>query len=272
VMRSTSKEIIRISTEEEDLRDYSTLVDTAYFNLTRTDEVGLLASDYYDIVCLLHYGAEEKKNTPKYPLNPFHLDDIEVLRIIKSPSHGGRGSIASEDLVEVMRARELSIALMSNVDDCPNTSSSEEEDQQQLKSDGEVQLSEAASLSSRKYYRQLDVREEDGASVSRLTDATGRSLHDIEGGTDFQQLMSPPVDQSQCIPAGTVERRSLPSRLAAIKSRIRTVGTFTSIKSQLYVLSALLLFGLTVAMVITVTLVNTQGKSWTDESSSDLGE
>jgi len=52
VMKNISKEIIRLSTVEDELRDYSTLIDDAYFNQTRTDEVGLLSADYYDIVCL----------------------------------------------------------------------------------------------------------------------------------------------------------------------------------------------------------------------------
>ena len=65
---------------------------------------------------------------------------------------------------------------------------------------------------------------------------------------------------------------SLASRLTAIKGRMRAVGTCTSINSQLYMLSALLLLGLAITMIITVTLVDTEGQSWTDESGSNLGE
>lgn len=82
VMKRLSKDIIYQSTLEEEVRDYSTLMDEALFNLTRTDEVGLLAADFYDIVCLLHHLSMKKRNTIKYPLNPFYLSDEEVENIV----------------------------------------------------------------------------------------------------------------------------------------------------------------------------------------------
>jgi len=68
---------------------------------------------------------------------------------------------------------------------------------------------------------------------------------------------------------------SLVSRLTAIKGRMRAVYTCASIKSQLYILSALLLLGLAITaitMIINVTLVDTEGQSWTDKSDPNLGD
>ena len=324
VMRSTSKEIIRISTEEEDLRDYSTLVDDAYFNLTRTDEVGLLAADYYDIVCLLHYGAIEKREAPKYPLNPFHLSETEVQQIV-APStascdqHDATRAVTSTDLIKAMKARDSSsTALISAVEeDRIYTLSSSLEDEEEDGEEGEVihlhhlyrnEFIDSPSSSStrmmmRRSYQSLQLTEIDDASGrggggggassdGRIDDGSQlspSSLHDItieEGGNSscsISIMMMPSStddddDDDDDVRATTaiVEHRtpspSLASRLTAIKSRMRAVGSCTSIKSQLYMLAALLLLGLAITMIITVTSVDTEGQYWTRESGSNLGE
>jgi hypothetical protein len=72
-MRRISEEIAEMSAEDEDKKDYRSVLDRAFVNLNRTDEVGLLAAEYYYIVCLLHNKNMTKRETPKYPPNPFHL-------------------------------------------------------------------------------------------------------------------------------------------------------------------------------------------------------
>jgi hypothetical protein len=302
VMRSTSKEIIRISTEEEDLRDYSTLVDDAYFNLTRTDEVGLLAADYYDIVCLLHYGAIEKKEAPKYPLNPFHLSETEVRKIV-APTTGSDQPVAtravtSADLIELMKVRESSSTALTSVvnDDRIYTSSlvvvEEEEEEEGVLHLHHLYRDEISSSKMRSYRSVLlSDSEIDSSSGGRAPSGINGlqlsppSLHDIsieEGGYMVMPSSTDDDDHRDLFvhrvatTAVTAEQHrttlSLASRLSAIKGRMRAVGTCTSIKSQLYMLSALLLLGLAITMIITVTLVDTEGQSWTDESGSNLGE
>jgi len=74
-MRAISEEIITISAEDDDSKDYRGVLDIAYrnVNLSRTDEVGLLACEYYYMVCILHNKNMIKRDTPKYPPNPFHF-------------------------------------------------------------------------------------------------------------------------------------------------------------------------------------------------------
>jgi hypothetical protein len=74
-MRSVSEDIIAISAEDDEHKDYRGVLDRAFshVNLDRTDEVGLLASEYYYIVFLLHNKNKIKMETPKYPPNPFHI-------------------------------------------------------------------------------------------------------------------------------------------------------------------------------------------------------
>jgi len=72
-MKRISQEIMDMSAEDEDRKDYQSVLQKAFINLSRTDEVGLLASDYYNIVCLLHNKNLAKREAPKYPPNPFHV-------------------------------------------------------------------------------------------------------------------------------------------------------------------------------------------------------
>jgi len=258
VMRSTSKEIIRISTEEEDLKDYSTLVDDAYFNLTRTDEVGILAADYYDIVCLLHYRNMDKKNAPKYPLNPFHLSETEVRQILASTTGSDQSkasrAITSADLIKLMKARESSIIQPSElfvpslVPDAPPTK--------------EMQLDVLSSFNKRSSYQQVQ-SDQDDCQVKRYPEPFSSS--DVEVGQTYHR------DVSHQNIAVNGQKTSLASRLSSIRNQIRNVGTLTSMKSQLYVLSALLLLGLAITMIVTVSSVHDQGQLWTDESGTNIG-
>ena len=76
-MRNVSAQIVHIIAEEEDHRDYTSVVREAFCNLSRTDEVGILMTDYYHIVGLLDEKNREKKETPKYPFNPFHMPHVD---------------------------------------------------------------------------------------------------------------------------------------------------------------------------------------------------
>jgi hypothetical protein len=250
VMRSTSKEIIRISTEEEDLKDYSTLVDDAYFNLTRTDEVGILAADYYDIVCLLHFRNMDKKDTPKYPLNPFHLNETEVRQIVAFNT--GRDqpeatrAVTSANLIKLIKARESSIIQPSDV--CVPSLVRDASATKEMDLDVLSSFNNRSSLTSpAKIYPEP------------------LSSSDVEVGQTNHR------DASHQYIAVDGQKTSLASKLNSIKNRIRNVGTLTSMKSQLYMLSALLLLGLAITMIVTVSSVHDQGQLWTDESGTNIG-
>ena len=71
VMRKISEDMVHISAEEEEERDYAPLVRAAFNNLGRMDEIGLLAADYYQIISMLQSKSLAKKAKPKNPENPF---------------------------------------------------------------------------------------------------------------------------------------------------------------------------------------------------------
>jgi hypothetical protein len=271
-------------------------VDDAYFNLTRTDEVGLLAADYYDIVCLLHYGAIEKKEAPKYPLNPFHLSETEVRQIVAPTTDRDQleatRAVTSADLIELMKARESSsTALTSAVNDDHFYTSSSVEEEEEILHLHHLYRDEISSSKMRSYQSVLlsEIDSSSGGGAASGIDGlqlSPPSLQDTSIEEAGYMVMPSSTDddddhrdmfvhrEATTVATAEQHRTTLPlaSRLTAIKGRMRAVGTCTSIKSQLYMLSALLLLGLAITMIITVTLVDTEGQSWTDESGSNLGE
>ena len=72
-MKTISMEIVRMSVEDEEKKDFSKLIRDAFFLSSRSDEIGALTNAYFNILCLLHNRSQEKKNTPKYPSNPFYV-------------------------------------------------------------------------------------------------------------------------------------------------------------------------------------------------------
>jgi hypothetical protein len=234
-------------------------VDDAYFNLTRTDEVGILAADYYDIVCLLHFKNIDKKDTPKYPLNPFHLSETEVRQIV-APTTGrdqpkATRAVTSADLIKLIKARESTIIQASDVfvpsllvPDAPPSQ--------------DVKLDVLSTFANRSSYQQVQP-DQDDSHVQKYPEPLSSS--DVEVGQTY------PGDASHQYIAVEVQKTSLASKLNSIKKNIRNVGTLTSMKSQLYMLSALLLLGLAITMIVTVSSVHDQGQLWTDESGTNIG-
>lgn len=77
IMREVSQEITHMAAEEEENKDYSDIVKKSFLKVERSDEVGVLAREFYKITCLLHNKNVEKKERPKYPINPFCVDTVE---------------------------------------------------------------------------------------------------------------------------------------------------------------------------------------------------
>ena len=71
-MLRLSEELIEMSAEDDENKDYRAILRRAYCNLDRTDEIGILAIDYYYLVCMLHNQHADMEEQ-KFPLNPFHI-------------------------------------------------------------------------------------------------------------------------------------------------------------------------------------------------------
>ena len=214
-MRRISEEIAEMSAEDEDKKDYRSVLQKAYVNLNRTDEVGLLAAEYYYIVCLLHNKNMAKRETPKYPLNPFHL-----------------GSDVNYDQLSWVQFISL-------------------------------------------YESRNNVTVARGPVATAVDDSSASMELDVLGSMNMKTRGSAKVYMpvATIVPTETnaksaVQRDS--SKYIDIPKEQKKVGWFTSLKSQLYFLSFVLLVGVTVTMLITVISLSRQGVTWMSSSTTQI--
>ncbi len=71
-MLRLSEELIEMSAEDDENKDYRAILQRLYCNLERRDEIGILAIDYYYLVHALHNQHADMEEL-KFPLNPFHI-------------------------------------------------------------------------------------------------------------------------------------------------------------------------------------------------------
>ena len=213
-MRLISEEITAMSAEDEDKKEYRGLIQKAFVNLSRTDEVGLLAVEYYYILCLLHNKNMEKRNAPKYPPNPFHLG-----------SNVNYDQLSWGQFVQMYESRN-NVQLYSLPATTPAAAA-----EYNASSDLDV----LSSISSRP-----------GALTYTAVATADNAVNNTtspEGGS---------------------------SQYMDVASEQQEVGWCTSMKSQLYFLSSVLLTGVTITMLITVIALSKQGTTWMSTSTSRI--
>jgi len=227
-MRSISEYITEISAEDEDQKDYIGALRRAYFNLNRTDEVGLLAVEYYYIVGILHNNNVEKRMIPKHPSNPFHLGQQEQVDY---------DHLTWEKFVD-------SFQTSNNI--VNGTAIVENKGIRKKISTGVVgiELSDLDALKS--------------VSRQRKEQATYVPVSTVSSG-----------DTTQPYHIGS-ERAQENNQFVTIPINVAQVGWFTSLKSQLYLLSAILLIGTTFTMIFTVVSLSSQGFTWMSKSTIEI--
>ena len=214
-MRRISEEIAEMSAEDEDKKDYRSVLQKAYVNLNRTDEVGLLAAEYYYIVCLLHNKNMAKRETPKYPPNPFHLgsevnyDQLSWVQFISLYESRNNVTVARGPVATAM----------------------------------------------------------DDSSASMELDVLGSMNMNTRGSAKVYMPVATIVP-TETNAKSAVQRDS--SKYIDVPKEQKKVGWFSSLKSQLYFLSFVLLVGVTVTMLITVISLSTQGVTWMSSSTTQI--
>jgi hypothetical protein len=242
-MRKISADLIQLSTEEEENRDYTNVLQEAYLNISRSDEVGLLASDYYHIIVTLQNKLLKKKAIPKYPLNPFYVEDQELSKHLTWPMF--------YDLM--MNRKSLADANPESPMVGIPTSPDSSDVKHSAGVDSESNLDVLASLS-----KQMDKNYSVVPAFNPNSAPGSPNDGDIEigrsrpTGKEYTQVST---SQIEIIPVA-------PSK--------NTVGCFSSLSSQLYFFVFLLLVGLILAMVLTIVSLANEGESWTSESGDEL--
>jgi hypothetical protein len=220
-MRQISEDITRISAEDEDKRDYRDVIRKALVNLTRTDEVGILAIDYYSIVCLLHNRSMAKRNSPKYPPNPFYFGP-----------NVDHSQLTWPQFVQICKSENPLPSSCVPTSNEPNT---------------DFDLNVLGSL-------------------NNLTADTST----IFASASYSRISS--VFPAESVSVVGEAEKGITEIFVEVPTEVVEVGWFTSLKSQLYMLSAVLLAGVTVTMIITVVALSRQGVTWMSTSSVDIDD
>jgi hypothetical protein len=120
---------------------------------------------------------------------------------------------------------------------------------------------------------QLDKKQRGGKLVTLITGFVG-----IPSDLDVLGSLYSPVTAKAYIPVATTTPNenvkpmilSDTSNYIDVPKENKKVGWFTSLKSQLYFMSFILLVGVTVTMLITVISVSTQGDTWMSSSATEI--
>jgi hypothetical protein len=83
-MMGIAEEIIQISTADDAHKDYGVIINNPLFKMNRRDEIGLLISDYYQLLTVLQVRTMFNRNNSQYPQNPFHIIGTNCFPVLMS--------------------------------------------------------------------------------------------------------------------------------------------------------------------------------------------
>ena len=199
-----SEEIREISAEEDDVTDYNSVLNKAHGNSSRSDEIGILAKEYYNLVQLLN----DRQRGQELRRNPFHIPPSSW----SDPSE--------------LKWTQFADVFNDAFDDAEPVAA--------------LPLVQR-SLSQERIVNDCDL-------ISFVLSPVGRGYSLIQQ----QELPESTMAQGDSV--------SGPSE----------VGWLTSLKSQLYFLSGILLAGVIVTMVVTAVSLSKQGEKWMSTSSKEI--
>jgi hypothetical protein len=291
-MRQISHDLIAMAGEDEDKRDYTDILRKAYDNISRSDEVGTLASEYYHVIVTLQSNLMRKRAVVKYPINPFYLiwpsanrarprldwDNFyniffnqwklqhPVLSSIAPIDKAGDSAAGDLDVLAsltrslVRPSQVLSNAVKTSTpynpasvdSDNMNSSSHHSYSVVPMKED-DIELGGVPEAS-------IKVKDEKDDSSTRgsETSKNARFKPYYPLGTNVNQ-----VNDGRSL--WSKELRRLMEDLPKLK-----ISWLSSIKSKLILLSALLLAGLFIALIITILTLKSEGDSWMNDTTDDL--
>ena len=236
-MRKLSHEIMEISAEDEDKKDYGEILQKSFTNLNRTDEVGILAADYYHIVCILHNRNLEKRETPKYPPNPFFIDQYNMKDF---------NLLNWSEYLKILQPMILSQKV--------NSISSESSHKSTNNADHD-NMGNLDVLGSMMSQRKVD------SGIEMIPVST---RDDLEAQDDSLRYPEKSIKTSQ--------NSKGRDKYYAVDFKVKKVGYLTSLKSQLYSLSGILLSGCVITMIITIVSLSEQGVNWMSKSSNQISD
>ena len=274
VMRHISEDVVKMITEDEENKDYTNLIQRAYNNILRNDEIGILASDYYHLILLLQDKLDVKRQLKKHIQNPFFIpaewpDKNTFQLTLESFSRWYEHKLQQDkqqqdSLNQVLSSQGNAIIEVTNDnkesgDDLDILGSLTKHHNNQVHSTSKPQ----SHAPENPHFQQ------DPSEINKNGYGVIASLPDAESGLEMKSV-------TKANPTSTgYEQVSTGDDVNAIsisfkKKIMRKIDLFNSLGSQLYLLAILILIGMIIAMVITVGLLAKDGKLWMSDSSDDL--
>lgn len=273
-IRRIARDVVAMTAEDDDQKDFQPMLSQAAALLSRRDEIGVLCSDFYDVVCLLDNRLQQRRATPPFPANPL----APVYAALVAERAGDAAAVELKDVLAAYLAAHQA----------PPPPSS-------LSATGDVTAAGGDAVSAAG--DELDVL----ASMmpTALQDKPSPRAADAKAMVAMKTAASaPPAPRATAVataaaaavaaplPTDDVDVEMLPlpvatradpdgrSHVSSSTSHVllqaKPPSVCASLRSQLSAVSLVLVAGLVVAMAVTVARVRREGDSWTVESGADL--
>eukprot|EP01034_Spumella_vulgaris_P027194 gene27194-33882_t len=259
-MIAISRDIVAMSAEEEDKKNYTDILSRALANIRMlNDEVNQLAADYYHIVCLLNNRNVEKNNTPKFPENPFHSHEYDGLN---QPT-------TLNGWFALMARKNSAMAHVTSAEVKPSAASTSSHSPPVF--DGNLDVLSTMSVGKPSSSRKVSpVAAQSGRfAPSAPLDELESGIIELPAHKGGQGHGYASVSKGDHPPtpscAGSVAGST--AVITAVPTETIEVTAAASLMTQLLFLCALLLAGSVATMIATVVSLHDEGQTWMDESS-----
>jgi hypothetical protein len=235
-MTKLSQDVIRMQAEDEENRDYSGIIERAFLNLKRTDEVGALVVEYFNVICHLNNKNVIKRQTPKCPLNPFHYQTLNYSweDFASNFIRVATGAVSAPPVPDVAQA---ALAIHDGSLDVLGQLSA-------LRTP--VKENQFSSLPIEDFDVEADAR--NGKVIPNVGDATALAVMSANAGTAIH-----------------AENVQIAEKIVGHR-----VGYLTSVRTLLYLFGAFVLAGYSAIMALTVVSLDDGGSTWTETAQVEI--
>jgi hypothetical protein len=231
-IRQIAEEVIRITTEEEEKRDYAAVLSSDWFGLSRRDEVGSLVANFWRLISRLHEENDTKKRRPKHPSNPFHaIGESMHDSLVLAP--GEEGSLNAEYLLSVFDPA------------LPTTP------------EGHLLTHPDASAPA----EPMDV-------LSRIANETA-VVADLSRSTAAKDVEMAIIQPASAAKSGNTKYAMVPSSDSK-SSDFYTKTRLFSLRGYLLALACVLIGAIIGIMILTIILLNSEGYGWMTETGDSI--
>lgn len=286
-IRRIARDVVAMTAEDDDHKDFQPMLSQAYALLTRRDEIGILCSDFYNVVCLLDNRLQQRRATPLFPANPLapvyaalvaqHAGDaaaVELKDVLAAylasrsappasatgdaaAAEGGGAVTTADDELDVL----ASMMPVARHEQPPSRVGAAYAPLSPSQVTVACDAADASAMAAMKTMASAPPAPRVAAAATAAAAAVAAPLPT----NDIEMLPLPVATRAD--PDG---RSHVSSSTAHVMLQAKPLSVCASLRSQLHAVSLVLVVGLVVAMAVTIARVHREGDSWTTESGADL--